>query len=336
MIAPLFKVPQPVSQQTKRGLAAMARNILIRNDENDRFRKSYWVHKNLEQSLTKLGRATGREIKKNFAIEEYCQPRRCTTYSSPDSVISIGLSAHARLANVIKTSLIYLDPEESGPVPAGSVNLTAIAKAARTASKMIFVGRDAGHFSHFVPCASAQSRDLPPLDLSGLSEGAAEAPRLTIVNHLADERFAQRLTRRFLDGSDFFLECVGLEGGSHNRVRYLGDAEIGDAAASVHIHVGLQAGDSERLRIVDSWQSSVPVLFFDVTDEFCRSADPVRQDDLRDEHNILTCDSYEEACHFLALLLETPNLRRLITANGRSSAAPHADAWTEIARDLAA
>jgi len=314
----------------------MAKRVLIRNDERDRRLKSFWVNRNIEQTLVRLARAAGRKVETEFAIEEYCEARRCTTYASMDSVVSIGLSAHARLANVIKASLLYLDHTPSDCIPLSSASLAATANAARTASKMMFVGRGASHLAHFVPCTAAHSCDLPPLDLSGLPEELGDPPRVMIVNHLADGRFAETLTRRFLDGSDFFLECVGLEGGSHNRVRTLGDAEVGDAAAKVHIHVGLQARDSERMRIFDSWQSSVPVLFFDVTDESGPTREHEAADSLRNEHNVLTCQSYEEACSFLALLLETPNLRRLIAANGRASAAPRARVWTEIAQELAA
>ena len=309
----------------------MPRTILFRNDETDQARKSYWVYQNVEQALAQAARAAGREVTGGFALDGHCTPRRGTAYASTGSVISIGLAAHERLADVIRSSLIYLDPDAGRPAGAEAARLAACGGRARAASRLVFLGRRARQAAAFLPREGARPYDLPPVDLSGLPRRAGDAPRLAIINHLADEGLARAVTRRFLDGSDLFLDCHGLAGERHNRVRYVGDAEVGDAGASVHIHVGVPAGDGDRLRVCDSWQSSVPVLFFDVAD-----AGPGVPAAVRDEHDVLACRSYEEACGFLALLLDTPSLRRLLVANGRASAAPAARAWGEIARDLAA
>ena len=309
----------------------MARSILFRNDETNRARKSYWVYKNVEKSLSQAARAAGRELRGGFALDGRCTPRRGTAYASAGSVISIGLAAHERLADVIRASLIYLDPDAAAPAGAAASRLAACGGRATADSRVVFLGPRAKQAAAFLPRTGSRRYDLPPVDLSGLPGADDEAPRLTIVNHLADGSLARSITRRFLDGSDFFIECIGLDGERHNRVRYRGDAEVGEAAASVHIHVGVHAGDSDRLRVCDSWQSRVPVLFFDVSDDA-----PGQPLGVRDEHDVLTCRSYEEACGFLALLLDTPSLRRLLVANGRASAAPAGLAWGEIARDLAA
>lgn len=309
--------------------------IQYRNDELDGSRKSYWIYKAVEHALAKVAREGGRDLKRGFALDGYCRPRRGTTYSCSERVVSIGLAAHETLAPLLRSSLIYLDPDTgTNDRPCQLDALTRSAEAARRTTKMVFLGRRAKTASAYLPFAAARHYELPPVDLSGLPVGQPDAPRLMIVNHLADEAIAQSIARRFLEGSDFALECIGLTGEAHNRVRYLDDAEVSDAGACVHVHVGVHDGDGDRLRISDSWQSSVPVLFFDV-DKSAR-VDGNRRIEVRNEHDVLVCRTYEEACGFLSLILETPSLRRLMTVNGRGSAAPMSRSWIEIAQDLAA
>lgn len=313
----------------------MSRAILLRNDEQDRRRKSFWVYKNVETTLAQVAREERRTLTPGFALESVCRPRRGVAYDTPDSVVSIGLAAHESLANTIRTSLIYLDPRLSNPVDGDDVlRVAAGHDRAQARSRIIFLGRRARTMAAFLSAPRRHCYDLPPVDLSDTSGPEGDAPRLTIINHLDDPGLARAITGRFLDGSDFSIDCFGLDGEEgHNRVRHLSDAEVGDASASVHIHVGAHARDSDRLRICDSWQSSVPVLFFDV----CGGAGPAGAPvPVRNEHDVLTCTSCDEACGFLELLLNAPAMRRLLAANGRASARPAADAWRSIALDLAA
>ncbi|GJE61748.1 hypothetical protein [Methylobacterium trifolii] len=312
----------------------MSKAILYRNDDQNDRKKSALVYRNVEAALSRMARAEGRELRPNFSLDGVCRPRKGTAYASAHSVVSIGLTAHERLANIVKTSLIYLDPHPSRATQDRDITrLITCAGTGRTTSRVSLLGQRARQVSTFLPKAEARLYDLPPVDLSGEPSRPGDTPRLTIVNHLDDDRLARTITARFLDTGTFFIECVGLDGEPHNCVRYLRDDEVSDFTSSIHIHIGGQADDSERLRIWDSWQSRIPVLCFDYAPGDPQGGWPA---DLRDRHNVLSCNSYGEACEFLSLLLDTPNLYRQLADNGRASAAPAARSWDSLARDLVA
>ena len=312
----------------------MPKAILYRNDEQDRRKKAFFVYQNFEQALSRLARQDGREVRGNFSLDAYCRPRRGTAYASTNSIVSIGLTAHERLSDVVKTSLIYLEPQSCRPAESPDLTrLMACGGRGRPASKVGLLGRRAGQASAFLPRSEIRLHALPPVDLGSAPLREGDTPRLTIVNHLSDDRLARSITGRFLEGSRFFIECIGLAGEAHNRVRYLDDADASDVASSIHIHIGAEAEGGDRLRICDSWQSRVPVLYFNVAEG---AAAPGWPAGLHNEHNVLACNTYGEACAFLSLLLETPNLHRIITDNGRAAAAPAARSWDALVRDLVA
>ncbi len=312
----------------------MPKAILYRNDDQNSRKKSAFVYRNFEAALSRMAQADGRELRSGFTLDGVCRARKGTVYASAHSIVSIGLTAHERLANVVRTSLIYLDPQPSRAAGAPDVaRLVASAGSGRPTSRVSLLGRRAQQASVFLPSDSARIYDLPPVDLSGTPKRADDVPRLTIINHLDDARLARTITGRFLDRSEFFIECVGMDGEPHNRVRFLGDDDVSDVTSSIHIHIGAQADDSERLRICDSWQSRIPVLYFNVGTMDGGCAWP---SELHHGQNVLACNSYGEACDFLALLLDTPNLYRRLVENARASVAPAARSWDNIVRDLVA
>lgn len=305
------------------------------NEEDDPSLKSFCVYGNLEQALDAVRVERGFDVLKRSRVEGFGGAGGTTRYVSAGKIVAVGLKAHERLADATRSSLIYLDPQACRAVDDADLHqLVGCAGRGRAESNLVLLGPRAARLRPFLPGSRTRHHGLPPLDLRARGERPdGEAPRLTIINHLANDQLARYIAYRFLDGSDFLVECIGTAFDKHNRVRSLGDAEVGDALSVVHIHVGVQARDTERLRICDSWQSRIPVLFFDRSDAARETARP---EEVRDEHDVLVCRTYDDVRHFLALLLDTPHLHRFMTANGRAAAAPAARAWGAIAQELAA
>ncbi len=308
--------------------------IRILNEETVPHWKSYHVCKNFEDAVVRMAAESRLDLQTRFRIKEHFGDANYTQYVSRGRIISIGLTAHERLAGANRSSLLYLDPGNDRV--ADDVDLRRIAQCTgrgQAASNVVLLGNRANRLGPYLPKKTTRRCDLPPVDFYDQSGQDSDPRRLTIVNHLADDSLARHIVHRFLGASDFLIDCIGTRCDRHNRVRGLTDAEVGEEVPSLHIHVGLPARGTDRLRLSDSWQSRVPVLLFDVL-EAGTEGGPLDQG--RNEHDVLLCKTYDDACTFLALLLDSPNLRRSLVANGRASAAPAARRWAEIARDLAA
>ena len=313
----------------------MKRDILLRNDERDERRKSFWVYRNLERSLAALAREEHRDLNRQFDIGRYCQRRSGTAYRSFQTVIALGLRAHEELSHIAKKSLIYLDP---GADDSGRMDLRRLAPCGGRAganSTVVTVGRRARAAAHLLPAGQVKHYDLPPLDLSPSDEEIPDGKlRVTVVNHLQDETLARSLVASFIDRSEFLIDCYGLETQLRdNRVRHLTDGEVGEGVGFVHVHIGRHGAASERLRVCDSWQSHVPVLLVDVPADRKLAGPAI---DVRAEHDALLCHDYEDICGYIGLLLGSPSLRRLLLANGRNALRSASLSWGEIVQDLTA
>lgn len=310
----------------------MSKAILFRSDPGDRPSKSNAVYRNIQSALERLARAEGRDIQSDYDPFPLATPSKGTTYISSHSIVALGMTAHRHFLDVVSTSVFYLNPSRAplseDPAVAQMVGCVGSDQAS---TRISFLGPRARKASVFLSRNRAACYELPPVDLVG--PAPADRSRLTMINHASDDRLARSVLCRFLECTDFAIDAFGLTGPVHNRVRYLGDDEVSEQASSVHIHIGVPCRSDERIRIVDSWQSRVPVLCFDGRDDDCLQT--ILQD-VRDNHNVMLCRSYNQACDFIALLLGTPNLYRQLVAHGRASAAPAARTWDDLARDLVA
>lgn len=312
----------------------MSKAILYRGDQGDAFSKSNAVYSNVQLALSKLARREGRDIQPNFDPFVRTSPRRGTTYRSAHSVVAMGVTAHKHLRDVMSASVIYLNPSKTplleDPQVAQMINCVG---GGQPMARVCFLGPRAKHASIFLSQCKIACYELPPVDLTGPVPNSMDRSRLTIVNHSDDDRLSRAIIARFLECTAFTIDAFGLNGPDHNRVRYLSDDEISERTSSVHIHIGTSRQGGERIRIGDSWQSRVPVLYFDYEDQYNFEA---QKQGIQDNRNVLLCRSYDQACEFIALLLDTPNLYRQLVTNGRASAAPSAQSWDNLARDLAA
>ena len=312
----------------------MPKAILYRIDDCNSQSKSCVVYRNLESALRRIAQAQGRDLRPNFDPHVSRPSRTGTVYKSNSCVIAIGSEAHERLNNVVRRSVIYLNPSTAKISDAPDVaRLLSCVGPCGVRSSISLLGQRAKQASIFLPQGRASVRDLPPLDLSGSIKPSGSSPRLTIVNHLKQDRLARTIIGRLMESSTLSIDGIGLHGDARNRVRYLADDEVSDLASDIHIHVGAPRASSERLRICDSWQSRTPVLYFNADDAGEQQDIP---HDLRDEGNVLICNSYSKTYEFLTLLLETPSLYRLLVDGGRASVAPAAQCWDGLVQELAA
>ncbi|MCJ2136717.1 hypothetical protein MKK69_22150 [Methylobacterium sp. J-026] len=312
----------------------MPKAILYRNDECDGQSKSAIVYRNFEFALRRFAQAEGREVHSNFRPEILGEKRPCTMYRSIHSVIAIGLASHERLSNVIRTSLIYLDPKPSKLSTGDDIaNLLNGIGSTRKQSRVRLLGDRARKASVLIQHDQTAAHDLPPLNLNLKSPRTASAPRLAVINHLDRDCLARTIVGRLIAETSYFIDGYGMSGESHNRTRYLGDDQISDTASWVHIHIGSQQTDSERLRICDSWQSRVPVLHFDLNTTIQGRSEG---HELKDGGDVLRCNTYNEASDLLTLLLETPSLYNQLIEGGRASVASAAQSWQTLVQELAA
>lgn len=312
----------------------MPRAIYYRNDDQFGSKKSSVIYKNLEAALSRLARNEGRELHADFSFDRSPRSRTGTAYRSIHSIVSIGLTAHERLANVIRSSLIYIGPSETRTSNDDVFErLLVCAKNDLPTSRINLLGQRARLASVFLPKTGTKIHDLPPLNLFQKLPCSSTPRRVTIINHLADDQLARNVTNRFLADSAFFIECIGLEGDDHNRIRYVADSEFGDDASDLHIHIGQDTKNSERLRICDSWHSGIPVLIFGAEWVVRNENSP---GSLRDEYNVINCHSIEDALEFANLLFETPSLYKQMASNGRLSTSYAVLSWADMAKDLVA